>query len=399
MEHATLLSLLLTLASAQPAPAKPASAAADSPLPVDAAQEAALLKDAGADFTIKRTAHFIVACNVPADVAEELTSRLERTYLSIYRFCEHNKIQVEYPQRRLEAFFFNRREEYDHYGASISFPAKGTFGVYNEQTNRSAFLNVHNDPQFIELHASLVESRKNLDQLSRAITRIRDNRTVVELSFSDGRHLKLTKPQARKELDVARRDLHKISSQLEFYSDRINRTVIQHEAAHQTFYNAGVHRRGADNPRWLVEGLACLFETPPGPEGAGIATVNKMRLEDFCFAVTRTREPGKITPDEVRKAIAAGQIVSPRDLITQPGLYQQHDNQGAICYAVTWSLLHYLHRARAEQLGAYLRAVSDRKPGQRVSIDQELALFERHFGPLDPAFIQRWSTYICRLRR
>ena len=36
--------------------------------------------------------------------------------------------------------------------------------------------------------------------------------------------------------------------------------TIIHEATHQTAYNVGVHARFADQPRWLVEGLAMMFE-------------------------------------------------------------------------------------------------------------------------------------------
>ena len=36
--------------------------------------------------------------------------------------------------------------------------------------------------------------------------------------------------------------------------------TIIHEATHQTAYNVGVHRRFAEQPRWLVEGLAMMFE-------------------------------------------------------------------------------------------------------------------------------------------
>ena len=39
-----------------------------------------------------------------------------------------------------------------------------------------------------------------------------------------------------------------------------NADTIIHEATHQTAYNVGVHRRFAAAPRWLVEGLATMFE-------------------------------------------------------------------------------------------------------------------------------------------
>jgi hypothetical protein len=40
--------------------------------------------------------------------------------------------------------------------------------------------------------------------------------------------------------------------------------TIVHEAAHQTAYNVGVHGRFCEQPRWLVEGLAMMFESPRG---------------------------------------------------------------------------------------------------------------------------------------
>lgn len=39
------------------------------------------------------------------------------------------------------------------------------------------------------------------------------------------------------------------------------RTII-HEAVHQLAFNTGVHERLADNPQWVVEGLATMFEEP-----------------------------------------------------------------------------------------------------------------------------------------
>ena len=39
-----------------------------------------------------------------------------------------------------------------------------------------------------------------------------------------------------------------------------NADTIIHEATHQTAYNVGVHKRFTAAPRWLVEGLATMFE-------------------------------------------------------------------------------------------------------------------------------------------
>ena len=39
-----------------------------------------------------------------------------------------------------------------------------------------------------------------------------------------------------------------------------NADTIIHEATHQTAYNVGVHKRFIAAPRWMVEGLATMFE-------------------------------------------------------------------------------------------------------------------------------------------
>jgi hypothetical protein len=63
-------------------------------------------------------------------------------------------------------------------------------------------------------------------------------------------------------------------------------TVI-HEAAHQTAYNVGIHRRFAEQPRWLVEGLAMMFEARGLWDARSTHTqkdrINRGRLDDFRY--------------------------------------------------------------------------------------------------------------------
>src|SRR5690606_874896 len=40
----------------------------------------------------------------------------------------------------------------------------------------------------------------------------------------------------------------------------LNASTVIHEATHQTAYNVGIHNRFTMCPRWLVEGLATMFE-------------------------------------------------------------------------------------------------------------------------------------------
>jgi len=59
--------------------------------------------------------------------------------------------------------------------------------------------------------------------------------------------------------------------------------------------------------------------------------------------------------------------------------------------------MHYLHRAHCEQLAAYIEDVRRRRPGYEPTPQEELRLFEKHFGPLDERFLARWAEYILKI--
>jgi hypothetical protein len=182
------------------------------------------------------------------------------------------------------------------------------------------------------------------------------------------------------------------------YSDHINQTVIQHEVAHQVLFNAGVHVREADNPKWLVEGLACLFETPPGATGTGASVVNQSRLRDFRSAVAGEREKRRLTARDLRNAIVAGRIAAVGDLVSDDRLFHQRGEAGATHYATVWALVHYLQRQRREELADYIREIGQRPVNRIYSGEEERATFARHFGQIDDAWLDAWGRYILRLR-
>ena len=72
-----------------------------------------------------------------------------------------------------------------------------------------------------------------------------------------------------------------------------NAETIIHEATHQTAYNVGVHARFAEQPRWVVEGLAMMFEAPGVWSAASLHTqadrINRYRLDYFRDGAARAR--------------------------------------------------------------------------------------------------------------
>jgi hypothetical protein len=96
-------------------------------------------------------------------------------------------------------------------------------------------------------------------------------------------------------------------------------------------------------------------------------------------------------------AVDEGRLVTLKQLISDESQFDRRGEGGAMVYANTWALMHFLQRANRKELGAYLQDVSQRKPRVDVTPEQELALFEKYFGEIDYIFQRRFATFILGL--
>ncbi len=143
----------------------------------------------------------------------------------------------------------------------------------------------------------------------------------------------------------------------------VNAETIIHEATHQTAYNVGVHRRFAEQPRWLVEGLAMMFEVrgvwDARSSDARADRINVLRLRDFRAAKDRMGGKG-----------LAG-------LVASDNLFRS-DPLGA--YANAWALSFYLTETRPREYDRYLQKVAAREPFTRYPGRKRVADFVSVFG-------------------
>ncbi|MCC6509334.1 MAG: DUF1570 domain-containing protein [Pirellulaceae bacterium] len=116
------------------------------------------------------------------------------------------------------------------------------------------------------------------------------------------------------------------------------RTIV-HEAVHQLAYNTAVHERLADNPQWIVEGLATMFEEP----GVFDARVSSRALE------SRINAPQLAT---LRRLLTDPATLEKRwvHLVQSNEMFKQ-DSQSA--YALSWGLTFYLAERMSNQYGTY----------------------------------------------
>jgi hypothetical protein len=142
-----------------------------------------------------------------------------------------------------------------------------------------------------------------------------------------------------------------------------NADTIIHEATHQTAFNVGIHNRFADQPKWLVEGLATMFEAPGVWNSQSFHTlkdrINKERLADF-----RTKLPN-------RKQGSFGNLVASDQLF-------QSDAQAA--YAEAWAMMLFLCETRPKQMGEYMERVANRADFSQYFATDRVNDFAASFG-------------------
>lgn len=147
-----------------------------------------------------------------------------------------------------------------------------------------------------------------------------------------------------------------------------NVSTIVHEATHQIAFNSGMHVRMADNPFWLVEGMAMFFETPDLKNASGwrtVAQLNQARLRDYKEYVKVRRRPGAL-----------------RTMLTDDARFQTGET-AIDAYSEAWALTYYLAKQKKSQYIAYLGVLSRKPLLEEDGADQRIAEFEEAFGKLD----------------
>jgi hypothetical protein len=139
------------------------------------------------------------------------------------------------------------------------------------------------------------------------------------------------------------------------------RDTLVHEATHQLAFNMGLHSRVGENPRWVVEGLAMIFErdaTGGARYGSEKSRINEERFEWF---VRETR--GRPVP---LKEFVAGD--------------RSFRNSVLNAYSQSWAVAFYLAERRAANFADFLRRVRGRKSLTPYTAEERVADFQASFG-------------------
>jgi len=157
-----------------------------------------------------------------------------------------------------------------------------------------------------------------------------------------------------------------------------NVSTIVHEATHQIAFNSGLHVRMADNPFWLVEGMAMYFEAPDLQNKAGWRTVGKLntsRLRHYREYVKTDRKPGSL-----------------RAMLTEDQKFHAADT-ALDAYSEAWALTYFLVKTKRKQYLAYLAELSKKEPLEQDEPEERIATFEGAFGKIEEVE-KAFSKYI-----
>jgi hypothetical protein len=143
-----------------------------------------------------------------------------------------------------------------------------------------------------------------------------------------------------------------------------NAATIIHEATHQTANNVGIHKRFIAVPRWLVEGLATMFEARGVWNAQYDRTqedrLNRGRLLDFRDYVATRRKPDSL----------------PLLVSTD----QPFRTDATAAYAEAWALSFYLCETQPRLYAAYLAKTASRPLFSDYSAAERMADFQDIFG-------------------
>lgn len=275
---------------------------------------AELKKELGDSFEIVTTKHYVLCSEASREYARWAGSLFERLMAAFDRYWDGRALRIHEPEFPLCAIILRDERRYREFALEDAGPGVlEALGYYSNLSNRMVMY---------DLTAGLSG---------------RPPQNILELNL-------------------------KLAGQV------ANVSTIVHEATHQIAFNSGMHVRMADNPFWLVEGMAMFFETPDLKNASGWRTVGKLnesRLRDYQEYVKSRREPQSL-----------------RAMLTADEKFQTA-NTALDAYAEAWALTHYLISRKKAQYMTYLAQLAEKKPLEEDDPEERISEFEAAFGPIE----------------
>jgi hypothetical protein len=155
-----------------------------------------------------------------------------------------------------------------------------------------------------------------------------------------------------------------------------------HEATHQAAFNTGLHSRIGENPKWVVEGLATVFEAP-GIRNSGGSGPARTRINYGRFMHFGDFRKSRLKPKSLESFLANDELFK----TSMPDFYSE-----------AWALSFFLIETRPRAYAEYLRTIAARDPLRAYPAEERVADFKNTISKELPLLEAEFLRFIAGIK-
>jgi hypothetical protein len=312
-----------------------------------------LRREFGKSYDVVGTRHYTV-CAIGEKKARTYAETLEELYRSFHMYFSVRGFKMNEPEFPLVAVVFPDYGSFARYAqAETVSVSKLLRGYYLNTSNRIALYEDADGP------AGLQSQR----EFPRDLPERLELEGGVYSSFRP--HLNSDDPaQAWGSIEATLKD-----------------TMI-HEATHQVAFNTGLHSRIGATPKWVVEGLATVFEAP-GIRNSSANSGVKMRINRDRYVWFGNYSKSRRRPRSLETFLASDDSFK-SDVLD--------------AYSEAWALSFFLIETRPRAYADYLRTIAARDPLLVYSAEQRVADFKQTVSKELPLLESEFLRFIGQIR-
>ena len=303
-----------------------------------------LLNDFGKGYEVSTTRHYIVCA--PTGMAREYVDVFEQTWRRFHMYFAVRGFKMPDPEFPLIAVILKSQRDFMQFahGENARVGA-GVLGYYWSRHNR----------------VIMYEDRgRNVSALPGSAASAGER--LFADALKDTRHTSTNPFVVEDPWAWAFGDSDEVALRSGINADL--RETMVHEATHQLGYNMGLHNRTGSNPKWIVEGLATVFETPGMEKHAtarsAIKRVNVGWLYGFRKFVDTTR------PESYLEQFIRDDAPFNSDMSN--------------AYAQAWALSFWLIESRPRKYAEFLKRMASPAVSGQLTAQRRVNVFRESFG-------------------
>lgn len=303
-----------------------------------------LTKHFGRDFEVATTRHYVVCA--PQGRARTYVDIFEKTWRRFHMYFAVRGFRMPDPEFPLVAIVLKNQRDFMQYARSENARVgSGVLGYYWSRHNR-VIMYEDRGRSTAQIDVSNPARERLLADAFRGVTVRQPNPFTAEdpwgWAFQFGND------------DVALRS--GIDADL--------RETMIHEATHQLGYNLGLHNRTGSNPKWIVEGLATVFETPGMETHASDRSAMKRVNTGWLRAFKRFAATSR--PESFLETYVRDDSMFKTDMTN--------------AYAQAWALSFWLIETRPRKYAEFLKKMATPEVAGRLTPQTRVSHFRDAFG-------------------